>query len=711
MKKLFLFFLLVPAMLVQADGFYTVSEIMAIYNSLNLADGATSSETYTVRGYVTRWKSGYPSYQNADFFIDDSESGSTSLFECFRLTASVDADKHELSKGDYIEATGKLKKYGTQAEMVNGSFRVLDGEEWTPVPISISEFISRNDGKRYILSGVVTEIKSTSYGNLYLEDSTGSIYVYGIKKYEDGSSFSFSTSGIEEGDSLTISGIYQLYNGSVDEVTDARYISHGHSTVDPQPQGETGSLRVCAQNLQNYYFNPNTGRGDYTEAEIAAKTRKIVNAMLGIDADIYAFCEVEAKPIVLQQLADSMSARAGASGRYVAVSDNIDEDWSSTYDNNIKSGFIYRTDKVSTVGSNTGAVSGNGYYAHTMRLQAFRQLSDGEKLMVSMNHFKAKDSSSDQGEAMRETNATNLINALKKVTVDPDILVLGDLNCEATETPIQMILDAGYEEQLLKYDPYAWSHCYNGGELIDHVLANSSMADQIVNAYVKHICAYKCNSAVTQSMSWSDHDPYVVEINLSSEPVGPCEDIDADYLTNGLEPMSSVNNIWYWNSGGYAKASKSGGATDYMLTPTLNMKDMSSVRISFQHTHKYAGTPSEELTLWVTPDFQGDVESSTWHQLTINPYAANDNWTFVNVSIDVPTAYVGPHTVFAFKYMSTASAYGTWEIKNLNIKATCGGQSSVENVQYEAPVYKEIRNGQLIIIRSGVEYTITGQRL
>lgn len=482
---------------------------------------------------------------------------------------------------------------------------------------------------------------------------------------------------------------------------------------DPQPQGETGSLRVCAQNLQNYYFNPNTGRGDYTPEEIAAKTGKIVNAMLGIDADIYAFCEVEAKPIVLQQLADSMSAHAGAAGRYVAVSDNIDTEWSEDKDNNIKSGFIYRTDKVATVGSNSGAVSGDGYYAHTMRLQAFRQLSDGEKLVVSMNHFKAKDSSSDQGEAMRETNATNLINALKKVTVDPDILVLGDLNCEVNETPIVMILEAGFEEQLLKYDPYAWSHCYNGGELIDHVLANSSMADQIVNAYVKHICAYKCNSAVTQAMSWSDHDPYVVEINLSStvDPVGPCEDIDVDYLTNGLDPMTSVNNIWYWNSSGYAKASKSGGHTDYMLTPSLNMKDMSDVSISFQHTHKFAGTPSEELTLWVTPDFQGDVESSTWQQLTINPYAANTNWTFVDVSIDVPTEYVGPHTVFAFKYMSTASAYGTWEIKNLHLQATCSGEMPVEILQYEAPAYKEIRNGQLIIIRSGVVYTITGQRL
>ena len=67
---------------------------------------------------------------------------------------------------------------------------------------------------------------------------------------------------------------------------------------------------------------------------------------------------------------------------------------------------------------------------------------------------------------------------------------------------------------MLQYDPNAYSHCYGGGELIDHVFANASMAEQIVNAYVKHVSTYRCTSYVTQDMSYSDHDPYVVEINL-----------------------------------------------------------------------------------------------------------------------------------------------------------------------------------------------------
>ena len=484
--------------------------------------------------------------------------------------------------------------------------------------------------------------------------------------------------------------------------------------VDPDDE-VTGSLRVCAQNLNNYYYNyTQSTRPSYSdEAGFQEKTQKIVNAMLDIDADIYAFCEVEATPMALQYLAEAMSTQAGEAERYKAVNDDINYTWyEGIADNQIKSGFIYRTDRVKTYGTNTNATPGNGYYAHTMRLQTFEQKSNGERLVISMNHFKAKDSSADQGEAQRETNATNLINALAKVTFDPDILVLGDMNCQYGETPITMILSAGYEEQLLRFHADAWSHCYSNGELIDHVFANPSMAAQIVNAYVKHVSAYKCNGAVNSWDSWSDHDPYIVEINLSTEPAsGACEDIDATYLTSSLDPLTSVNNIWYWNSGGYAKAQKQGGYTDYMLTPEMNLSEMSSATISFQHTHKFAGTPSEELTLWVTPDFQGDVASSEWHQLTIDPYAANTNWTFVDVAINVPTEYLGERTVFAFKYMSTTDHYGTWEIKNLHVTAECGSTTDVEQIDEQKPIYKILRQGQLIIIRSGVEYTVTGQRV
>lgn len=568
----------------------------------------------------------------------------------------------------------------------------------------------------YTIEGYVNTIEtnnfSDSFNNMTFwiadtrgtkgSNSAGALYIYRGRPNVE----------LKAGDKVRVVDKLKNYNGKLETSTTNAPVTllEAAAVLDTVK----GSLRVCAQNLENYYYNLNTGRGNYTPEQFVDKTRKIVNNMLAIDADIYAFCEVEAQPIVLQQLADSANARVEGNP-YVAVADGISEAWSADKDYNIKSGFIYRSDRVAPVGVSTGATPGNGYYAHTMRIQTFRQLSSGEKLVVSMNHFKAKDSSADQGEAQRLTNASNLINALANVNADPDILVLGDLNCEYGEAPITNIINAGYEEQILRFDSLAYSHCYGGGELIDHVLANSSMRDQIVCAYVKHVSAYKCNPDLDYSASYSDHDPYVVEINLTT-PEQPCEDINATYLTNGLGDWTTDNStVWRWDNYGYAKGSKQGGYEANLLSPELNMSEMTNISLSFAHAHKFAGTPAEELTLWVTKNYQGTYADSEWQQLTISPYTDNNSWTWQDVTVQVPSSYVGNRTVFAFHYKSTASNYATWEIKNLNLQATCGGATDIAQPATEekaGKANKVVEDGHIyLVLPNGSKYNIIGQKI
>jgi hypothetical protein len=76
------------------------------------------------------------------------------------------------------------------------------------------------------------------------------------------------------------------------------------------------------------------------------------------------------------------------------------------------------------------------------------------------------------------------------------------------------------------------------------------------------------------------------------------------------------------------------------------------------------------MTLWVCANYKGSVSASQWQQLTISPYSANNDWVFVNVSIDVPLGMVGANTVFGFKYTSS-NYYAKWEIKELNLNAEC----------------------------------------
>ena len=268
---------------------------------------------------------------------------------------------------------------------------------------------------------------------------------------------------------------------------------------------------VLANNLQNYYINyDESDRPSYDDEQgLALKTQRIVSMMVASNADIFAFCEVEAKPASLDRLVSEINTQLG-SEVYASVYDgmNIATD---SYDNAIKSGFIYRIATVEPYGNNYAATN-VAYYRNVMRIQAWTEKATGERFTLSMNHFKAK--SDPVSQAKRVDNATWLVNGLNSSKVkDPDILIMGDLNAEMDEDCIAVIEDGGYEEQLLRYDAYSYSYIYQGSrELIDHAFANSTMASQITGAAVWHT-----NTSVSYNARYSDHDAVVVGLRLGED--------------------------------------------------------------------------------------------------------------------------------------------------------------------------------------------------
>ena len=266
---------------------------------------------------------------------------------------------------------------------------------------------------------------------------------------------------------------------------------------------------VLANNLQNYYYNyQESERPSYsTDEGRAEKTQKIVEMMLASNADIFAFCEVEAKPIVLQQLVDSLNVTLGYEC-YAAVSDGINVATDS-YDNAIKSGFVYKRATVQPLGSNYAATNVT-YYKNVMRIQAWTEIATGESFTLSMNHFKAGQNDSDKDK--RIDNATWLMNGLSTASKvkDPDLLIVGDLNCQMDEGAITIIQNNGYQEQLLRFDATAYSYIYKGTrEFIDHAFANTTMGQQITGAAVWHT-----NTSTYYANRYSDHDAVMVGMRL-----------------------------------------------------------------------------------------------------------------------------------------------------------------------------------------------------
>ena len=77
-----------------------------------------------------------------------------------------------------------------------------------------AEVIAGPDSKTYQVTGTVTSISNTTYGNWYLNDGTGEVYIYGTLD-KNGGTKNFSSWGLEVGDQITVQGPKTTYNGTV----------------------------------------------------------------------------------------------------------------------------------------------------------------------------------------------------------------------------------------------------------------------------------------------------------------------------------------------------------------------------------------------------------------------------------------------------------------------------------------------------------------
>jgi RPA family protein len=91
------------------------------------------------------------------------------------------------------------------------------------------QVLEGSDGKTYQVKGTVTNIANTTYGNWYLNDGTGQIYIYGTLD-ANGATKNFTSLGLEVGDEVTVEGPKTTYNGTV-ELVDVTVIKIEKSIV------------------------------------------------------------------------------------------------------------------------------------------------------------------------------------------------------------------------------------------------------------------------------------------------------------------------------------------------------------------------------------------------------------------------------------------------------------------------------------------------
>lgn len=169
----------------QPEGVLTCAEAVAICQET----GETpTTETYTIRGYVTNIASAYNAgYNNTSFWLADTKDGGK-VFEAFRSTPLAEADK-AVKVGDFVEVTGNLVNYkgNTPETAQGGTYTILEAAEGgtTPEepetpdvetvgngteenPFTVEDVIALNNtlsGKHYVKAYIVGQVNGASFAD------------------------------------------------------------------------------------------------------------------------------------------------------------------------------------------------------------------------------------------------------------------------------------------------------------------------------------------------------------------------------------------------------------------------------------------------------------------------------------------------------------------------------------------------------------------
>ena len=213
-----------------------------------LAASVSGSVWYEITGTISNIEAS--DYGN--FTITD-ETGSIYVYG---LTSEWRADgKNDqsfpelgLKAGDILTLAGTRDEYKDEPQIGGPAYYIShkDGGGDEPDPdepgdlkvATIAEFLAAEpgDGVWYQLTGKITSIDNEYYGNITIEDNTGSVYVYGLTKTKvDKNDNSFSSIGLSEGDIVTLAGTRTSYNDQPQVGGPAYYISHEEGELPDDP--------------------------------------------------------------------------------------------------------------------------------------------------------------------------------------------------------------------------------------------------------------------------------------------------------------------------------------------------------------------------------------------------------------------------------------------------------------------------------------------
>ena len=153
-----------------------------------------------------------------------------------------------------------------------------------------------------------------------------------------------------------------------------------------------------------------------------------------------------------------------------------------------------------------------------------------------------------------------------------------------------------------------------------------------------------------------------------------------DFTIQNVIMPAALSYVWNTSSSYGMKASayvssKNHATESWLISPYISLLDADDPVLIFDQASKFFSNFTEELSVWGSTDFAGDVTSCQWTHIPFNQDADGNyivpdgtDWTFYSTGNMSLAPFKGKTLTIAFKYTSSEKASATWEVKNVYVK-------------------------------------------
>lgn len=509
------------------------------------------------------------------------------------LTMDADVTPADCGASDDVLTTELAMPYDVDLETLEGMLvSVTDATVtsqnnlWRYGELVVSDSIKRqpSDVAAPLSEAYEAAVEAAEASLLTIEDDNSNSYPDEISYFP---TFSYANA-IRVGDTVTAAGPLNYSFGTYRiNPTDVITVTSGR---EANPVVTEGNLSIATFNVLNYFngevtdggevtFDYDANRGAEDETEFALQEGRIVEAIVGLNADVVGLMEIEndgfGDDSAIKALVTAINAELAEEEQYTFVST---ADSSIIGTDAITVGLLYRASVVVPAGDaqivdmpiqqiDEDSVA----QMRAALVQTFTHVESEKTFAVAVNHFKSKGSEcaedlaedvSDtdviQGScnALRVSAAITLAEALADESMPERVLILGDLNAYSAEDPVALLTDYtpedrgytiktaintdmdegesvevetsyGYHNLAEEFDADGYSYWYYGTEQVgslDHVLASEAfLADAVDGAH------WNINSPEVYQLTYDQALTYYPdEDGYAFTDVGPYKSSDHD---------------------------------------------------------------------------------------------------------------------------------------------------------------------------------------